>query len=51
MGIVYGSLDECSDKKFPSLYARLYDYDVLNFIRNVTFGDEIVEPVEIKGTF
>jgi len=50
VGIVYGSLDECSDKKFPSLYARLYDYDVLNFIRNVTFGDEIVEPVEVKAT-
>ena len=49
MGVVYGSLEECSDRRFPSLYSRLQDYDILSFIRNVTFGDEI-EPVEVKGT-
>ena len=48
VGVIYGSLEECSDRRFPSLYARVHDYDVLSFIRKVTFGDEI-KPVNMKG--
>ena len=50
VGVVYGSLEECSDRRYPSLYARLENYDVLSFIRNITFGD-VIKPAEVKGTF
>ena len=41
IGIVYGSLEECSDQNYPSLYARLDNYYILNFIRETAFGDTI----------
>ena len=49
IGIVYGSLEQCNDQKYPSLYARLDDYNILSFIRETAFGD-IIEPVGLKGT-
>ena len=48
IGIVYGSLEQCNDQKYPSLYARLDDYNILSFIRETAFGDKI-EPVGVKG--
>ena len=47
VGIVYGSLDECNDLYYPSLFARLDDYEVLKFIRATAFGDNI--PPKVKG--
>ena len=49
IGIVYGSLQECSDQNYPSLYARLDNYYILNFIREKAFGDTIDKPVKIDG--
>ena len=49
IGIVYGSLQECSDQTYPSIYARLDNYYNLNFIRETAFGDTIDRPVEIDG--
>ena len=49
IGIVYGSLEQCNDQKYPSLYARLDNYNILSFIRETAFGD-IIEPVGVKGT-
>ena len=48
IGIVYGSLEQCNDQKYPSLYARLDDYNILSFIRETAFGDKI-EPVGVQG--
>ena len=48
IGVVYGSLEQCNDQKYPSLYARLDDYNILSFIRETAFGDKI-EPVGVKG--
>ena len=47
IGIVYGSLEECNDLNYPSLFARLDDYEVLKFIRATAFGDNI--PAKVKG--
>ena len=47
IGIVYGSLEECNDLDYPSLFARLDDYEVLKFIRATAFGDNI--PEKVKG--
>ena len=47
IGIVYGSLEECNDLNYPSLFARLDDYEVLKFIRATAFGDNI--PTKVKG--
>ena len=47
IGIVYGSLEECNDLDYPSLFARLDDYEVLKFIRATAFGDNI--PPKVKG--
>ena len=44
IGIVQGGAGECGDKKFPGLYARLDDYDVLNFIHQTAFGRTIDPP-------
>ena len=49
IGIVFGSLQECSDQNYPSLYARLDNYYILNFIRETAFGDTIDKPVKIDG--
>ena len=51
IGVVYGSLQECSDQNYPSIYARLDNYYILNFIRETAFGDTIDKPVEIDGKF
>ena len=44
VGVVYGSLLECDDRKYPSLYGRVDDYHNLNFIRETAFGDVIDKP-------
>jgi len=44
VGVVYGSLMECDDRKYPSLYGRVDDYHNLNFIRETAFGDIIDKP-------
>ena len=49
IGAVRGSASECSDLSFPSLFARLEDYEILKFVRKQAFGEDIVEPDEIKG--
>ena len=49
IGAVYGSLEECTDRNFPSLYARLDDYKILSFIRSTAFGENIA-PVA-KGEY
>ena len=49
IGAVRGSAKECSDLEFPSLFARLEDYEILKFVRKQAFGEDIVEPGGIKG--
>ena len=49
IGVVYGSLEECTDRNFPSLFARLDDYKILSFVRSTAFGENIA-PVA-KGTY
>ena len=46
---MYGSLEECNDLNYPSLFARLDDYEVLKFIRANAFGDNIIAPSNVKG--
>ena len=48
IGVVYGSLEECTDRNFPSLFARLDDYKILSFVRSTAFGENIA-PLA-KGT-
>ena len=51
LGAVRGSAIECSDLDFPSLFARLEDYEILKFVRKQAFGEDILEPEGIKGTY
>ena len=44
VGIVQGGAGECGNEKFPGLYARLDDHDVLNFIYKTAFGKTIDLP-------
>ena len=41
VGIYQGVAGECGNKRFPGIYARLDDYDVLNFIYKTAFGKNI----------
>ena len=38
VGIVQGSAGECGNERFPGIYVRLDDYDVLSFIYKTAFG-------------
>ena len=51
LGAVRGSAIECSDLDFPSLFARLEDYEILKFVRKQAFGEDILEPDGIKGIY
>ena len=51
IGAVRGSAIECSDLEFPSLFARLEDYEILKFVRKHAFGEDILEPDGIKGIY
>ena len=44
VGIVQGSAGECGSKRFPDIYARLDDYNVLSFIKKTAFGEDISPP-------
>lgn len=48
IGAVRGSANECSDLEFPSLFARLEDYEILKFVRKQAFGEDILEPDGVK---
>ena len=41
VGIVQGGAGECGNEKFPGLFARLDNHDVLNFIYKTAFGKTI----------
>ena len=49
LGAVRGSLDYCNDLEFPSLFARLEDYQILKFVRKKAFGEDILPPEGTKG--
>ena len=51
IGAVRGSAKECSDLEFPSLFARLEDYEILKFVKKQAFGVDILEPDGIKGIY
>ena len=51
IGAVRGSAKECSDLEFPSLFARLEDYEILKFVKKQAFGIDILEPDGIKGIY
>ena len=51
IGAVFGSLVECDDQKYPSLYARIEDYEILKFIRETAFGQVVERPDGLDGTF
>ena len=44
VGIVQGGAGECGNERFPGLYARLDNYDVLSFIYKTVFGKNINSP-------
>ena len=46
---MYGSLEQCNDLNFPSLFARLDDYEILKFIRANAFGDNTIARANVKG--
>ena len=41
VGIVQGGAGQCGNERFPGVYARLDDYDVLSFIYKTAFGENI----------
>ena len=49
LGAVRGSLEYCNDLEFPSLFARLEDYQILKFVRKKAFGEDILPPEGTKG--
>ena len=44
VGIVQGGAGDCGNSKFPGLYARLDDHDVLSFIKKTAFGENTSSP-------
>ena len=48
LGAVRGSLEYCNDLEFPSLFARLEDYQILKFVRKKAFDEDILAPDGIK---
>ena len=44
VGVVQGSAGECGNERFPGLYARLDNFDVLSFIRKTAFGENMGSP-------
>ena len=44
VGIVQGSAGDCGNERFPEVYARLDDYDVLSFIYKTAFGNTLELP-------
>ena len=44
VGVVQGSAGECGNERFPGLYARLDNFDVLSFIRKTAFGENMSSP-------
>ena len=44
-------LQECNDQKYPSIYARLDDYNNLHFIREKAFNENIAKPDGINGMY
>jgi len=49
IGAVYGSLTQCSDEEHPSVYARIDDFDILSFIRETAFGEDVESPYGSQG--
>ena len=41
VGIVHGGGGDCGNERFPGVYARLDDFDVLSFIYKIAFGKTI----------
>ena len=44
MGIVQGGAGQCGNERFPGVYARLDDHDVLDFIYKTAFGKTLELP-------
>ena len=44
VGIVQAGAGECGNDRFPGVYVRLDDYDVLSFIYNTAFGKTLDLP-------
>ena len=42
---------ECNDQKYPSIYARVDDYNNLHFIREKAFNENIAKPDGINGMY
>ena len=46
VGTVHGSVDDCDNTKFPTVFVNLLDYEVLDFVRRTLFGSYLPK---IKG--
>ena len=44
VGIVQGGAGECGNDRFPGLYARLDNIEVLSFIKKTAFGENTSSP-------
>ena len=44
-------LQECNDQKYPSIYARVDDYNNLHFIRDKALNEDIAKPDGINGMY
>lgn len=45
VGVVRGTSGECGDRNFPDIYARLEDFEVLNWLYSLAFGQRLqVQP-------
>lgn len=38
VGVVRGTSGECGDRNFPDIYGRLENYEILNWIYRIAFG-------------
>ena len=51
LGTVSGSAKECNSREYPSVFGRLDNYHVLNFIKQTAFGETIPKPDELNGMY
>ena len=48
VGVVHGSIKECDGSRFPSIFSRMDNYDILSWVVEEAFGLDEVDKIKMK---
>ena len=48
IGVVHGSIKECDGSRFPSIFSRIDNYDILTWVVDEVFGQDEVDKIKMK---